>query len=314
MVRLDFKPAESVFVIFRQATDHTDHVVAANASMVAPAPAPPVPKLEIQHAVYTATDGAGELDVTTKLSELAGEGPLIVAASNDALGRDPSYNHAKELRVDYTLDGKPGHATVPENETLTLPAITTIGQQPQWEIGIAKGQPVVTAWSNGQIELHTASGKVLHANASDLPAPQEMAGVWNLKFPPDWGAPPAVALDKLISWTDHTNDGVRYFSGTATYEREIEIAAERLSAGRELWLDLGTVKNFAEISLNGRDFGVLWKSPVPGEHHRRRETRYEPTDRQSHEPLAQPVDRRRASATRLRVGRQAAQGLAAMAA
>jgi hypothetical protein len=76
---------------------------------------------------------------------------------------------------------------------------------------------------NGRVELRTASGKVLHADAADLPAPQEITGAWNLSFPPNWGAPPTVTLDKLISWTDHTNDGVRYFSGTATYEKEIEI-------------------------------------------------------------------------------------------
>ena len=70
-----------------------------------------------------------------------------------------------------------------------------------------------------------------------------------------------ITLGKLISWTDHSNDGVRYFSGTATYEKEIEIPAERLNAGRELWLDLGAVKNFAEVSLNGQSFGVLWKPP-----------------------------------------------------
>jgi len=113
----------------------------------------------------------------------------------------------------------------------------------------------------GNIELRTASGRVLHAEAKEVPAPQEVTGVWDLSFPPDWGAPPSVSLDKLISWTDHTNDGVRYFSGTATYEKNIEISADRLAAGRELWLDLGTVKNFAEVFLNGQDFGVLWKPP-----------------------------------------------------
>jgi hypothetical protein len=68
-------------------------------------------------------------------------------------------------------------------------------------------------------------------------------------------------LPQLISWTDHINDGVRYFSGTATYDKDIEISSERLADGRELWLDLGRVKNFAEVSLNGQDFGVLWKPP-----------------------------------------------------
>jgi hypothetical protein len=84
---------------------------------------------------------------------------------------------------------------------------------------------------------------------------------WNLNFPPNWGAPPSITLPHLISWTDHTNEGVRYFSGTATYEKDVEISGERLLAGRELWLDLGTVKNFAEVALNGQAFGVLWKPP-----------------------------------------------------
>jgi hypothetical protein len=82
-----------------------------------------------------------------------------------------------------------------------------------------------------------------------------------LNFPANWGAPPSVSLDKLISWTDNSNAGVRYFSGTATYEKKIEIPANRLKAARELWLDLGAVKNFAQVSLNGQDFGVLWKPP-----------------------------------------------------
>jgi hypothetical protein len=171
-------------------------------------------------------------------------------------------DHVKELRVDYTLAGKPGHLTVPENETLTLPATASAGQSPQWETSVTVGgATVVKAWSNGNLALCSASGKILHADAANLPAPQEISVEWNLNFPPNWGAPASVTLEKLISWTEHTDSGVRYFSGTASYEKEIEISAERLSAGRELWLDLGAVKNFAQVSLNGQNLGVLWKPP-----------------------------------------------------
>lgn len=68
-------------------------------------------------------------------------------------------------------------------------------------------------------------------------------------------------MEHLISWIDSTNTGVRYFSGTATYEKDIEIPADSMTNRRELWLDLGDVKNFAEVSLNGQDFGTLWKPP-----------------------------------------------------
>jgi hypothetical protein len=258
-VRLDFEPAGSVFVIFRHSADGMEHVVTVSGNPSDESSAGP--KLEIQRAIYTATDGTNGMDVTTKLSQLARDGQLVVEVKNDVFGVDPAVNRAKELRVDYTLDGQPGHATAQEGETLALPAATS-GQPPQWEtIVAAGGSPVVKAWGNGRVELRTDSGKVLRADAADLPAPQEVTGAWNLSFPPNWGAPPSVTLDKLISWTDHTNDGVRYFSGTATYEKEIEISAGRLGAGREVWLDLGAVKNFAEVFLNGQSLGVLWKPP-----------------------------------------------------
>jgi (4-O-methyl)-D-glucuronate---lignin esterase len=202
------------------------------------------------------------VDVTEQLASLVKDGRLSVLADNALAGRDPAYLTPKELRVEYSLDGVVKHATIPENEMLTLPAATAIGQPPQWEISVAAGgSPVVKAWSEGRVELHTAGGKILRAGAPDLPAPQDITGSWKLSFPPHWGAPPSVTLDKLISWTDDTNAGVRYFSGTATYEKEIEIPAERLTAGRELWLALGVVKDFSEVSLNGHDFGVLWKPP-----------------------------------------------------
>ncbi|MGA2246693.1 MAG: glycosyl hydrolase [Verrucomicrobiota bacterium] len=259
-VRLNLDPAGSVFVIFRQAAAATDHIVTAAATLGTETEAGP--KLDIQHAVYTAVDGAGERDVTVKLADMARDGQLEVAAKNDVLGGDPATLHAKELRVDYTLGGKPGHATVHENDTLTLPDSRPVGRAPQYTVSTAPdGSPTVALWSNGRVDLTTASGKSLHAETADLSAPGEVSGPWNLSFPPNWGAPPSVTLDKLISWPDHPEDGVRYFSGTATYEKDLDLPPSRLAAAHELWLDLGTVKNFAEVTLNGQDLGVLWKPP-----------------------------------------------------
>ena len=258
-VPLNFDPAGSVFVIFRRAADSTDHVVATDGDFSTNSSA--ISKLEIQHALYAAKDDTNEMDLTEKVSALVQAGQPVVAG-NDLAGRDPAPNHEKELRVDYTLNGQPAQAVVRENETLTLPGMPAIGQSPPWETTTAAdGLPLVKAWGNGRAELHLADGKILRADATDVPAPQTVTGAWNLSFPPNWGAPPSVTLDNLISWTDHTNVGVRYFSGTATYERDIEISADHLPVGAELWLDLGTVKNFAEVSLNGQDFGVLWKPP-----------------------------------------------------
>jgi len=258
-VTLNLDPAGSVFVIFRRAAEGSDPVVATVGDVAVDYSAEP--RLEIQHAVYTATDGAGEADVTKKVSALVNAGQPVVAR-NELADRDPAEFHHKELRVDYKFNGKPGRASARENETLTLPAQGTLCQEPKWETSIAAdGSPMVKLWGNGQVELQLADGKVLRAVAADLPAPQFVPGPWNLSFPPNWGAPPSVTLDQLISWTDHTNPGVRYFSGTAAYEKDLEISPDRFRAGTELWLDLGAVKNFATVSLNGQECGVLWKPP-----------------------------------------------------
>ncbi|HUA66525.1 MAG TPA: glycosyl hydrolase, partial [Alphaproteobacteria bacterium] len=201
-------------------------------------------------------------DVTEKLGSLVEQGRLSVRADNTLTGTDPAEMMPKELRVEYSLDGVAGRITVQENDALVLPPESSIGQAPRFEVRMgADDTPAVSLWQNGSVDLTTADGKMLRADAMDVPAAKEVEGPWNLNFPPNWGAPPSITLDKLISWTDDTNDGVRYFSGTATYEKEIDVPADRLASGRELWLDLGEVKDFAEVSLNGRDYGVLWKPP-----------------------------------------------------
>ncbi len=56
--------------------------------------------------------------------------------------------------------------------------------------------------------------------------------------------------------------GVKYFSGTATYLKEIYAPKEWFQPDRRLMLDLGTVKEIAEVSVNGTAVGgILWKPP-----------------------------------------------------
>lgn len=86
-------------------------------------------------------------------------------------------------------------------------------------------------------------------------------GPWELHFPPHWGAPPSITLDRLISWPHDTDQGVKYFSGTATYVKDLEIPADLLAKGNLLFLDLGEVKNLAQVKLNATDLGILWKPP-----------------------------------------------------
>ena len=225
-------------------------------------------KAEVVRAVYglipeKAPGMTEAVDVTAKLASLVKAGRLTVLVENRLAGQDPAPMTPKELHVEYRLDGMVKSVVVSELQTLTLPGAADLPPAAPACVfsASANNQPAAQVWQSGTIETITASGKTAKREVLEVPPSLELTGEWALNFPPNWGAPAQVRLPKLISWTDHPDAGVRYFSGTAAYEKEIAISAARLATGRELWLDLGAVKNFAEVSLNGQDFGVLWKPP-----------------------------------------------------
>jgi hypothetical protein len=113
----------------------------------------------------------------------------------------------------------------------------------------------------GNYELTTAAGRALRVEVPASPSPVEIAGPWELEFPKGLGVPERVTLERLISWTDHANPGVKYFSGTATYHRQFEVPTRMLGKNRRLYLDLGRVAVIARAKFNGRDLGILWKPP-----------------------------------------------------
>lgn len=86
-------------------------------------------------------------------------------------------------------------------------------------------------------------------------------GSWNVAFQSNRGAPANATFDKLASYTENNEAGIKYFSGTATYTKTIDAPANWLSNKGQIWLDLGDVKNLAEVIVNGKSLGVVWKHP-----------------------------------------------------
>jgi hypothetical protein len=84
---------------------------------------------------------------------------------------------------------------------------------------------------------------------------------WNVRFQTGRGAPEELNFERLTSWSESPNEGVKYFSGSATYSKSISAPANWFKPGAHLWLDLGDVENLTEVVLNGKSLGILWKSP-----------------------------------------------------
>ncbi|MCK5174226.1 MAG: hypothetical protein KAR47_12610, partial [Planctomycetes bacterium] len=112
-------------------------------------------------------------------------------------------------------------------------------------------------FENGQYSL--PGGKEVKVDA--LPSPITLTGEWTVDFDPKWGAPAQIKLPKLISWPDHENDGVKYYSGSGFYTKALDVPADWLGSGRSVHLDLGQVRDVAEVFVNGKSAGVLWKVP-----------------------------------------------------
>ena len=269
-------------------------------------------KIVVQKATYgVLTDAARTRDVTAKLQKLVDGGAIRFPVAQMAEGDDPAFLVVKTLIVEYTIDGKPAKATGQDPETIDLLGVLAAERVAEVHAD-AKGGLQIDAWKPGRYELKTGSGKTLAAEVRKCRRRKEIAGPWEVRFPPNWGAPEKITLDKLVSWSEHPEDGVKYFSGTATYVKKIEIPREMLAANRRIYLDLGRVQVMARVKLNGKDLGVLWKTPYrvditeaakPGENS---------LGNRSRQSLAEPDDRRRATARRQRTqSRRHAQKMAA---
>ena len=88
-----------------------------------------------------------------------------------------------------------------------------------------------------------------------------VTGEWNVAFQTGRGAPGNAVFASLSPWNENSDQGIKYFSGTATYSKNIQAPAEWFASGSQLWLDLGVVHNLAEVIVNGKSLGVVWTRP-----------------------------------------------------
>jgi len=101
----------------------------------------------------------------------------------------------------------------------------------------------------------------MQAVVDNIPSPQFIKGSWNVEFDPKWGAPEKVVFPELISWTEHENQGIKYYSGKGTYTKTFTVQDGWIGDGKNIYLDLGKVREIAEVFINGKSAGVVWKPP-----------------------------------------------------
>jgi len=134
---------------------------------------------------------------------------------------------------------------------------------------------------NADETVFVVFGKSASAAQSSVPVRHlstldRLDGPWTVTFQTGRGAPDKVVWDKLTDWSQSSEPGTRYFSGAATYERDLVVSKAWLGSGRRVLLDLGDVRELALVSIDGKALPLAWHAPYqvdltpllqPGKHH-----------------------------------------------
>ena len=159
----------------------------------------------------------------------------------------------------FRVTGRTAELFHPDTGTITPAAYTIAGGHTTVPLSL---EP----WGTTFVVFRSPTKETSHS----VPKPTEttlatVEGAWDLAFEdrtakPE-GEPKTVHLDKLSSWSDSSDPAIRYFAGHGTYTRHIDAPADWFKSNTPVMLDLGDVANLAEVTVNGKPLGTVWKTP-----------------------------------------------------
>jgi hypothetical protein len=226
--------------------------------------------------------GAADAAIHSRAGTIIGDSTLDLALAK--LGIEPDFTYSKPAADTQILfvhrrltNGELYFINNRQSRTEKIEAsFRVVGKAPElWHADSGRIEPASYRFENDRtivpltLEPADAVFVVFRKDATQrslsiAPSTRQMlttlGGPWQVHFPSRRGARDSALFPELESWTQHPDPGVKFFSGTATYVREVRVPARWLE-GRRLELDLGTVRDLAEVSVNGQSLGVLWKPP-----------------------------------------------------
>src|SRR5688500_1341406 len=115
-------------------------------------------------------------------------------------------------------------------------------------------------WEQANVKLTESGGAEKEVN--NKVHAQLVDGAWEVFFPEGAGAPKRAIFPKLISWTDSEVDGIKYFSGVATYKKTFQHEINSIYLkNKRVYLDLGDLSHVGEVWLNDQSLGITWAKP-----------------------------------------------------
>ena len=242
----------SVFVVLRPGKEDVHPVALQYLSQAAADKN--VNKLTIQSATYGVPgDAARTCMVTEKVAAAVSNSALSIRAWFSDLGvADPAPGIVKILTVKYTQGGKELCATASDGQTIEIQP--PLPPTPEYRVEKVEGKNHLVSWTPGEFTFQYPSGKTETVKIPAVPAPQDLSVGWELTFE---SLGRKLAMEKLVSWTILPEEELKCYSGAVTYRKQFIWNSSTACAE----LDLGELKNIAEVTLNGQPIGLLWKPP-----------------------------------------------------
>ena len=241
----------------------------------------------MEYSVLCLDPNASDLSPTmlARVEELKSQGVRIcgheskeIACALMACGREPdwTYNGTDTLKVVHRKmsDGEIYWVNSPMAEHREAEVSFRVsGLKPQiWDPVSGEIRDVSYRINNGRTDIRLSfspddayfivfRGK---AESDSLMIPQSSCktlsvidGEWKVIFEDSFNDKFISTFSSLHSWTEDSNSSIRFYSGSAVYTQRIAVPAHE----GKVFLDLGDVRNIAEIFIDGQEVCTLWKRP-----------------------------------------------------
>ncbi len=161
----------------------------------------------------------------------------------------------QDIEATFRVEGKEAEIWHPETGVIEDASYQIEGGETTVQLHLSPNDAVFVVFRNETNEM-----------TREIAQPEEkvlstLQGPWDVSFVSKVGTPFESTFETLTPWNESAEDDIKYFSGEGTYTKTINITDEWLAEGQQVWLDLGEVKDLAEVSVNGQSIGIVWKEP-----------------------------------------------------
>jgi hypothetical protein len=176
-------------------------------------------------------------------------------ASGDIYFVNNRSDHEEALDVTFRVAGRVPELWRAETGTTEPASFKIVDGRTTVPLQLEPWGTVFVVFRKATSETSYASPKLMETKVATIDGP------WNVAFQPSRGAPDSVTMNEPSDWSRSDDPGVKYFSGVGTYTKTVQVSPEWLKKGSRLWLDLGDVRNLAEVTVNGKELGQAWHAP-----------------------------------------------------